>query len=503
MASNSKALKPTNAPNAAPINNDLEDGEIDDLSDDLIDIDLGPVDSEILKSIPPEKIKLLSRMTETQREKELYKLLEKFETEQRRSELRKKISSQESAAGDALGSQDNLAPRAKISKWSTETDLADLEALDQRMETVNSPRKKPQPDRQQKSTETAQIFKHRHVSSSSGHFEESNQDDEFFRSAKKPEKQISCLEDLQKLRLSRTKLVKSLFMPYLKKLATGAIVKANIGIPGAQSQGYQIVRIVDIVDSTNNYQVDGVLTNKSLKIAIGKNVRVIKILFVSNSPIDKSDYAQWLETMKRDGVKLPTLKEVKQKRAEIDAIIHYTLTDKEVQQVVNEKNKFRKKPINLALTKSEIEKQIAEAGFKNDQRTIDLLLPKLYQIEKECEVQINKQNTRVAGLVNLNKRNRQQNLINSTEKNGRENMKEAEEMNPFKRQNSRPSVIANKHTVKSAKDRMQTPTAADDNIDQSNNNNNSAESKNKENSEATKTLQNLHDFDVSIDLGDM
>ena len=122
-------------------------------------------------------------------------------------------------------------------------------------------------------------------------------------------------------------------MPYLKKLATGAIVKANIGIPGAQSQGYQIVRIVDIVDSTNNYQVDGVLTNKSLKIAIGKNVRVIKILFVSNSPIDKSDYAQWLETMKRDGVKLPTLKEVKQKRAEIDAIIHYTLTDKEVQQV--------------------------------------------------------------------------------------------------------------------------------------------------------------------------
>ena len=68
-----------------------------------MDIDLGPVDSEILKSIPPEKIKLLSRMTETQREKELYKLLEKFETEQRRSELRKKISSQDSAAGDVLG----------------------------------------------------------------------------------------------------------------------------------------------------------------------------------------------------------------------------------------------------------------------------------------------------------------------------------------------------------------------------------------------------------------
>jgi len=55
MASNSEALKPTNPPNAAPINNDLEDGEIDDLSDDLMDIDLGPVDSEILKSIPPEK----------------------------------------------------------------------------------------------------------------------------------------------------------------------------------------------------------------------------------------------------------------------------------------------------------------------------------------------------------------------------------------------------------------------------------------------------------------
>jgi len=190
--------------------NIIEDGEIED--DDSSSLDLGFTDKDILAQIEPQKRKALKHMTEMQREKEILKLIDEAEAEKKREVLRKRISSQESAN---MSSQDSLHV-SKQSKWATEADLADLEALKEEKVTL-SPRKI-----NIKSKNNADI-PHNHISETKTFSAETKEDDAFSDSKPKglsqERKLITSVEDLKKIRISRAKLVKSLYMPYFLKLA--------------------------------------------------------------------------------------------------------------------------------------------------------------------------------------------------------------------------------------------------------------------------------------------
>jgi len=223
-------------------------------------------------------------------------------------------------------------------------------------------------------------------------------------------------------------------------------------------------------------------------------------MYVSDSQFEKSDYDQWLDQLKKDNIQVPTMKEVKKKQSQINSILHYNLTDEEVQQIVKEKDKFRKKPVNFALTKSEIEKQISEASERNDRSAVEKLVNKLGQLEKECNAQIMRQNSRVEGLFNLNKRNRKQNLEISVNKNN-DKIEEEDNSNPFRRQLSRPSVVANKHTAQSARDKMNNDTQAM--MDSALKKNKSlSETNDPKTLQSTNIQQDLHDFEINIDIDD-
>ncbi len=58
------------------------------------------------------------------------------------------------------------------------------------------------------------------------------------------------------------------------------------------------------------------------------------------------------------GVSLPTLEDLENKIKEIDKWKHYVYSNKDISKIVEEKGRFRKVPINYAMTKNELNKEI-------------------------------------------------------------------------------------------------------------------------------------------------
>lgn len=63
------------------------------------------------------------------------------------------------------------------------------------------------------------------------------------------------------------------------------------------------------------------------------------------------------------GVPLPTLKDVENKIKAIDKCKHYVYSNKDITKMVEEKSRFRKAPINYAMTKTELLKEIVSIKF--------------------------------------------------------------------------------------------------------------------------------------------
>lgn len=125
-------------------------------------------------------------------------------------------------------------------------------------------------------------------------------------------------------------------MPYFEKMVIGAFIKANLGIPDVTSStGYQICQVKDVSECPHAYSVDGVTTRKALKIMLdNKTERTIRLLYISNSGIDKDEFVAWKSRIESLDGKLPTLAEMKKKAKQISAALHYHLTESEIQKVI-------------------------------------------------------------------------------------------------------------------------------------------------------------------------
>ena len=201
--------------------------------------------------------------------------------------------------------------------------------------------------------------------------------------------------------------------------------------------------------------------------------------------------------------------------------------------MVSEKNKFRTQPNNLAYKKTELMKRLEVAEFNNNVSEIDKLTRELDQIEEKCQQVIAQQNSRAAGLMNINKRNKLENLkfkvdeaaaagSPSKSPGAGTNGGNFDEDNPFKRSKSRPSMLVGKQGLSQAK-KLQSgalPAGEGVNGDQQSGGDlvedsqgngesstpcrveNLSKSKVNNSSNGKSEPENLHDFDVNIEIVD-
>ncbi|CAF1070326.1 unnamed protein product [Rotaria sordida] len=259
---------------------------------------------------------------------------------------------------------------------------------------------------------------------------------------------ITTKSELKPMVLSRFRMEKWCHAPFFADVAKGAFVRINIG----QNNGkpvYRVCEIRDVVETGKIYNLGPTRTNKGLRLKHGHNERVFRLEFVSNSEISDSEFKRWRETSIKQNIPLPTLEQVENKRKTINKFKHYVYSNREITKIVEEKKRFRKAPINYAMTKQELFKDLEIARDENDTKRENELKKKLDEMEERASEidRIRKANNSI--LTQINRRNRkstQQNVENALVREAQENRNV--QADPFTRRRCAPILVSKAQQTK-------------------------------------------------------
>ncbi len=123
-----------------------------------------------------------------------------------------------------------------------------------------------------------------------------------------------------------------------------------------------------MVETAKIYQMGKTRTNTGLRLRFGRQERVFRLEFISNSPFTLSEFQKWRYTCEEQGFQLPTRDFVQSKADEIKKALTYEYSSADIDGILKKKEKFLKFPVNYAMTKARLmkEKDIALAEHDND-----------------------------------------------------------------------------------------------------------------------------------------
>uniref|UniRef100_A0A915DNP2 Plus3 domain-containing protein n=1 Tax=Ditylenchus dipsaci TaxID=166011 RepID=A0A915DNP2_9BILA len=141
--------------------------------------------------------------------------------------------------------------------------------------------------------------------------------------------------------------------PFFKELAVGCFVR--IGIGGNEGEPvYRIAEIAGVVETAKVYQLEKTRTNKGLKLKYGKDERMYRIEFVSNSSFTNKEFSHWCSTLKKQNIKMPTISCIDRKEDAIKRADNYRYTNAEIDELVKEKSRFSNDTPNFAHLKRQL-----------------------------------------------------------------------------------------------------------------------------------------------------
>uniref|UniRef100_A0A8C6TMN3 RNA polymerase-associated protein RTF1 homolog n=1 Tax=Neogobius melanostomus TaxID=47308 RepID=A0A8C6TMN3_9GOBI len=430
----------------------------------------------------------LEQMTEKEREQELFNRIEKREVLKRRGE--------EKEAGR----------RARKRKLSQVQDT-------QVVMSHNKERRSKRDEKLDKKSQQWRTLKTSEVYSDDEEEEEEDDDDKSsvksdrssrsssFSDDEKEEappksQPVSLPDELNRVRLSRHKLERWCHMPFFAKTVTGCFVRIGIGNSSSKPV-YRVAEIVDVVETAKVYQLGTTRTNKGLQLRHGGDTRVFRLEFVSNQEFTDNEFMKWKEAMMAAGMQVPTLDEITKKEQSIKEAMNYKFNDKDIEDIVKEKDRFRKAPPNYAMKKTQLlkDKAMAEESGDGTSRGPD------------------RQRTKnISAISYINQRNRSWNIVESEKALVAEGQNSKnQQMDPFTRRQCKPTMVSNArdpsvHAAILAHLNQKYGSGSQPDAPNSENNK-LGETGNlkdgdipKPNTDLSEDLFKVHDFDVKIDL---
>ncbi|CAF3326800.1 unnamed protein product [Rotaria socialis] len=253
---------------------------------------------------------------------------------------------------------------------------------------------------------------------------------------------ITKKSQLKPIILSRFRMEKWCHAPFFNQVVKGAFVRINIG----QNNGvtiYRVCEILGVVETSKIYNLGTTRTNKGLRLKYGRNERMFRLEFVSNSEISDTEFTHWRETLIKYNVSLPTLEQVENKKKKIDQYKDYAYSNNEISKIVEEKQRFRKTPINYAMTKQELFKDIEIAKDENNIKKEKELRKKLDEMEERASEidRIRTANNSILEVINRRNRKRtQHNVENALVREAQEHRNVTAD--PFTRRRCAPTLVS-------------------------------------------------------------
>uniref|UniRef100_A0A7N8YFZ1 RNA polymerase-associated protein RTF1 homolog n=1 Tax=Mastacembelus armatus TaxID=205130 RepID=A0A7N8YFZ1_9TELE len=416
----------------------------------------------------------LEQMTEKEREQELFNRIEKREVLKRR---KKSLKTLRSKRDEKLDKKSQAMEELKAEREKKKNKTAELLA-------------KRQP------LKTSEVY--------SDDEEEEEEDDDKSSVKKNP------TYELNRIRLSRHKLERWCHMPFFAKTVTGCFVRIGIGNSSSKPV-YRVAEIVDVVETAKVYQLGSTRTNKGLQLRHGGDTRVFRLEFVSNQEFTESEFMKWKEAMMVAGMEVPTLDEITKKEQSIKEAVNYKFNDKDIEDIVKEKDRFRKAPPNYAMKKTQLLKDKAMAEESGDGDRVKVIQDELNELEERAEALDRQRTKNISAISYINQRNRSWNIVESEKALVAEGQNaKNQQMDPFTRRQCKPTMVSNARdpsvhaailahlNQKYGSGSTPDPTSAEKNkVGQPNLKDKDVP---KPTTDLSEDLFKVHDFDVKIDL---
>ncbi|XP_057315858.1 RNA polymerase-associated protein RTF1 homolog [Hydractinia symbiolongicarpus] len=490
---NGKTQKPTPAKRrASTVSDEEEDGEINDeedneeeekeegqvmsssssSDDDGSDEDLPAFDDGLdANLIGDEEDRLkLEEMTEKDREIELYNRMEKREAMKVRLEIERKLhGKRKTERKQHKKEKDKKSGDDKKSKEPEVYNSSIASRKGERKKTVEDVKKKAINELKQKRIEKkekmeALMSKKEPLTTKDVYSDDDDDEEEDDEDNNKEEEdsdkssvefasddedaeeerlsqQIETREQLEDIRLSRHKLEQWVHLPFFTRVISGCFLRMGIGNHDGRAI-YRVAEIIDVTETSKVYNLGKTRTNKGVKVRHGLQERIFRMEYVSNQAFTDSEFQKWKEEMKLVELPLPTLRQVKEKSADISTSKAYSYKDDDIEAIVKEKNKFRKNPFNYAVKKNRLirEKEIAEQT--NDYKKLEKVKGELDELEERAQMLDKKRSGALSNVSFINERNRKKNVYDAEKaciEEGRQNKEKKDD--PFTRRKTQPKMI--------------------------------------------------------------
>ncbi|XP_029982311.1 RNA polymerase-associated protein RTF1 homolog [Sphaeramia orbicularis] len=413
----------------------------------------------------------LEQMTEKEREQELFNRIEKREVLKRRFEIKKKLKTAKKKEKEEKKKKQEEEQEKRKQSQVQDTQVVMSHNKERRSKRDEKLDKKSQAmeelkaEREKKKNKTAELLAKRQPLKTSEVYsddEEEEEEDDDKSSVKSdrssrsssydddekeetpPKSQpVSLPDELNRVRLSRHKLERWCHMPFFAKTVTGCFVRIGIGNSSSKPV-YRVAEIVDVVETAKVYQLGSTRTNKGLQLRHGGDTRVFRLEFVSNQEFTESEFMKWKEAMMVAGMQVPTLDEITKKEQSIKEALNYKFNDKDIEDIVKEKDRFRKAPPNYAMKKTQLLKDKAMAEESGDGDRVKVIQDELNELEERAEALDRQRTKNISAISYINQRNRSWNIVESEKALVAEGQNSKnQQMDPFTRRQCKPTMVSN------------------------------------------------------------
>ncbi|XP_074145435.1 RNA polymerase-associated protein RTF1 homolog [Sminthopsis crassicaudata] len=411
----------------------------------------------------------LEQMTEKEREQELFNRIEKREVLKRRFEIKKKLkTAKKKEKKEKKKKQEEEQEKKKLTQIQESQVMSHNKERrskrDEKLDKKSQAMEELKAEREKRKNRTAELLAKKQPLKTSEVYSDDEEEEEDDKSSEKTDRSsrttssdeeeekeevppksqpVSLPEELNRVRLSRHKLERWCHMPFFAKTVTGCFVRIGIGNHNSKPV-YRVAEITGVVETAKVYQLGGTRTNKGLQLRHGNDQRVFRLEFVSNQEFTESEFMKWKEAMFSAGMQLPTLDEINKKEVSIKEALNYKFNDQDIEEIVKEKERFRKAPPNYAMKKTQLLKEKAMAEDLGDQDKAKQIQDQLNELEERAEALDRQRTKNISAISYINQRNREWNIVESEKALVAEshNMKN-QQMDPFTRRQCKPTIVSN------------------------------------------------------------
>lgn len=223
-------------------------------------------------------------------------------------------------------------------------------------------------------------------------------------------------DDIREITIRRSKLAKWLMEPFFEELIVGCFVRVGIG-RSKSGPIYRLcmVRNVDATEPERQYKLENKTTHKFLNVFWGNENSAARwqMAMVSDSPPIEDEFKQWVREVERSGGRMPTKEDILEKKEAIKKVNNYVYSAATVKQMLQEKKSASSRPLNVALEKDRLRRDLDVAVSKHDEIEVGRIKTKLQELDASRKTQ--EVDAKALRLAEMNRKNRAENFKNASE----------------------------------------------------------------------------------------